>query len=781
MRIYEQHNKTSGLEGESHGERPQALTPSQASGQSAAQADVSHSPQDFTQRFTQDITQSLTQSLTRGSSLTSQHLFDDGKQRRVNDSDIEQVNQHFDAAMGRLFRNASEGSALHKLGTALSLLQMLDSQHLGDDKNQSLEDYDREARGILGMRRSALQVRVAELLQTPQIQREFERAREGALRKTFGSDYHKVPQEYANYILSGDFYEGLQALPPQQQQERLSAEILRLTALDPELAQQTAVHYAAAEMQRNPLGIFERLPQDVQRQALDKILQLKAQELGSGSELGQILAQDSRRAAVVDLLHGLLQTPCFLNAAPSERGEILKAELARRGGDLRGAEDLGRLLDDLGAQGDLNEALSSLLTGVVLAGSTESFLPENDGVITWHARRAASITTNTLGTVSSIPDIAKFINADLKISKAARAVASASRAVQGLGAAGKFVKVCQWLGPIGDAISLPFDITASVYESENEDDVGMYSSIAASGAGIMGVTGGVATALGSTGVGIPLAIGAVIVGLGATAINALFGESSLTGQVRQDLRYVGVLDAEEELAEQRTTATYRIEGFFGESYTTRYERPLEEIRAESKEASILEKVQLINYYLDQDTNSSEESLVYGILKDTPYQDNAFLHLMEALDTGSLASELESRQQVRQVMKWTLEANQRAGQAPGEPLNAMLRQLAYEHREESLRDFLEDISDAQYAQLDATVIREMSLKLMDGQTDDAEERVIYNLLKRSSPEQLAEVIMEAPAGFVSDLKSELESWQFNRLRERMKQSPNAGVRYYATRY
>ena len=56
--------------------------------------------------------------------------------------------------MTKAFGAARHGSDLHKLGLAMSLLHLLRTDKLGEERNQTLEDYDPEARGILGMRRS---------------------------------------------------------------------------------------------------------------------------------------------------------------------------------------------------------------------------------------------------------------------------------------------------------------------------------------------------------------------------------------------------------------------------------------------------------------------------------------------------------------------------------------------------------------------------------------------------------------------------------------------------
>jgi hypothetical protein len=100
----------------------------------------------------------------------------------------------------RAISEAQRGTSLHKLGLALSLLDLLGSNRLGSDNNSTLGQVDAGARDVLGMRAAPLRRMADELLVSQEVRDAFERARDEAKREVFGPDWQGVVRGYAEYV-----------------------------------------------------------------------------------------------------------------------------------------------------------------------------------------------------------------------------------------------------------------------------------------------------------------------------------------------------------------------------------------------------------------------------------------------------------------------------------------------------------------------------------------------------------------------------------------------------
>lgn len=710
-----------------------------------------------------------------------------GPMRQVRQTQVDALNTKVSHNISDMFKNAPKGSNVHKLGTALSMMQMLNSDQLGDDKNKNLEQYDAEARGILGMRRSQVEDMVQELMQKPDVKAAFAKARNKGMEQVFGQNHQEVGKEYANYILSDGFYQELSGLSEQAKGERLKSEIQRLTVLDPQLAQQTAADFAAKELQQQPEKFLQQFSKDQLEDAVGKMLQLEAQSsaaqeavsaaktggsvLGKGMDVKGLLNNEQTRRKIASALSEAMSHKSFYAAM----GDDAKSTALIQRLNNMGTEDAkyaAQVVERMKTGGSFGRGLSSFMSGVALAGIVTNFPPvDKEGNIQWGS--VAGMTSSGLGITGSAPTIAKFIKEDLGLMKSASSAAKAGDLAGDIANAGKFAKVAKWLGPVGDAISLPFSISGAVNEHANEDSVGTWTNGVSAGASVLGIAGGVAAAAGSTGIGIPVAVVAGVIGLGAAGIDYFFGESALTGQVRQDLRYLGISGAEEQTYKNMTTEKVTKTGFFGGTYTDTEHLSHAQIRERAKSATPEQKVQLINQYMDQNTSGSEETLIYNILYDTPYEGQKFLDLIENIDTQQLASELESDSQAGKVLDWITKAYQKAGKPPGKALTDFMRQLAKDHRDEIINDYLKNTDKAFYQKIDPSAIRDMTNFLMAGDTNSGEEKAIYELLNKTSYAQFNKLIEDGKFGYIQDLKSELSTSQFRNVRKWM-QDADAGA-------
>lgn len=663
------------------------------------------------------------------------------------------------AAATTAFSEAEEGTPLHRLGVATSLLQVLNAETLGEDGNQSLAEYDQEASEVLGMRRLALEQEVEQLIADPTVQSALEQARDQAMTEVFGADAGTVIETQAEYLTGEAFRSEIADLPPEEQSARIQSEMAKLTALDPKRAQEASLALVDSQIRENPQAFLETMGREEMARALDSLLQDPAWidqvqgglatatgQATAANDLVQLMANREIRAGVVDGLADIMSNPEYINATDDG------ARMAAMRLHLEGIEDpavrqaAGNVLDGLEGSQRLGAGLGHLSRGLAVVGAARRI---SDGEIT--AEDTAAVLSSGLNVAANWTDTRNLMGRLVGAAPVESAVRQGARRV-----------ATELLGPVADAVMVPFDVIAFDQERENEDLVGTWSRGISAGAGVAGVAAGVAIATGSTGVGAPVAVVAAVVGVGAAVADSAFGESDMTGQIRQDLRYLGISDEEESAARRLTTERRTVPGRRpGLTRTVTADLRPDEIRARAEDAAVADRVALINQYVDGFTSDSEENIVAGVIQDAASDPDAFQQIIDNLPMGRIASELDNAEvgDVLATMSRFAENNE---VPPGELMDEFLVSLAADHRQEAINDFLEAVPDEVYQALPADTLRTLTTHLMDGATSGAEEETIVNILRSASPEQLADIFSgPSNASYRRRLSSELSSAQIRR--------------------
>lgn len=717
--------------------------------------------------------------------------------------------------VGAAFTKERRGTDTHKLGVALSLLAMLETGSLGKRANQTLEQYDSEARDVLALRRVLIEKQRDDWAGTEGVKRVLSKARATGIARVLGGNPGTRIEAHAEYLKSDEFLRTTRSLPDAQRAERLKVEALRIASLDSERAQEVARAWMADELQCNPLRVIRGVCEAKATRALEDVLTVLAKltedndamrraagpagptgaMMIPGTAIHKLVATSAARRTMAKGLSQAMRTRSFYGSLAADDPALIARLKADR---VPGAE----LLEKISKAGFVGRGITSFFSMWGLASVTECFPPlDADGKIRWG--QLAVSTSTGLSIAGNLPDIGKFLSADIgpllgkflsvefKATKVVQSACSATRVTQ----AAKFVRVCEFLGPVGDAIALPMTFMAIGDECRNEDAVGTATSVVGFASSLAGLTGGILVLAGS-GVGLPLAVAAAFVGITAALIDAGFGESALTGKIREDLRYLGISTAADKTYQRLTTevrtVTRAYGGYgYGGTYTAQQRCAVSSstVRERARCANIHEKVQLLTKYLEGWTTSGEEQLVWQVLFDTPYTNNEFLDLVKATDPRRIARELENDDHAAKVMIWTIRAYERAGQPIGPAFNEQLLQHCKEHHDGAVTNFHErvvvsgpsgdQISYGSYAKIDPKVIVEATKLLMSGDTNGAEERTIYRLLAKTDRPQFCKAIEHGGVRYLRQLKDELSAILWGGLHDDMtdkKSTPT--VRHYA---
>ena len=693
------------------------------------------------------------------------------------------IGRHVQAAIER----GEEGSKLHKLGCAMGLIALLDAKNLGKYKNETLDQFDPDAREVIELRRTAIDAKIAELMRDKVVRGAMARARSDGMREVLG-DPRVAIDRYANYIVSDRFWQGMAGLTEQQQANRLEVEYMRLACLDPELAQDLRFEIATMQLQYSPVSVFSRMPANERTQATEKILLLlaglierdagmtdaqwavgqakKGSKLaGTSKTLAKVLRNSQTRFRVAQAIGKRLSHRSFYAAMASDNPTLaLGADL-----DAESREAAEQAFEAAKKYGWIGRGLSTLTTLIGIAGIVTSWPPtDGQGNIVW--TKLGVLAGSTLSVAGSGPMIAEFIKKDLL-----------GRAAKAAGIAAKVGNIFKVLGPIGDTIFVVVNIAEAFNEAKNEDTVGMYSRIGQAIGGAIGVAGGLILLFGGTamtGVGLPIALAGAIIGLVAAVVDWIWGESAGAGQAKQDLRYLGISGAEEAayrtLATDRHTVTKAYAGYrVGGTYTVTEHRWIGAERAGKRagRASLAEKRGLLNQLLLGHTDGEEEDLIFNVLRDTPYDNDQFLELMEAVDAARVAEELENSRRAGTVMAWTAIAYTRAKRQPGRALNRQLLQHGKDHDVVAIDTFLDKVVTngdraATYHAIEASVICETTKLFLKGHTNSAELRVICRMLEMTSDAQFDAVMEWGSLWYIRRMASELTRAQLADLTKRM---------------
>ena len=188
-------------------------------------------------------------------------------------------------------------------------------------------------------------------------------------------------------------------------------------------------------------------------------------------------------------------------------------------------------------------------------------------------------------------------------------------------------------------------------------------------------------------------------------------------------------------------------------------------------ADTARRVGMINLFLEEATSSSEETLVYRALRQTPYEQREFLGLIEALDCRRLARELENDPQAGMVMRWTAVAYHQENAAPGRAFAEQLFQHAEQQHEGAIDVFLANIEPPIYQRIEPGVLLNATRKLAAGSASRGESRTVGRMFGLMSWPQFNAVVERGNVELVRLLRSSLQYTEVRQIFGRMR-SPQA---------
>ncbi|PKL78337.1 MAG: hypothetical protein CVV27_03440 [Candidatus Melainabacteria bacterium HGW-Melainabacteria-1] len=653
----------------------------------------------------QAVGQNLVTPLAQGQSLTAIPLVQEIKvastvapaslkavpPRAIEAAEMDQVLGAYNTLVRARLDQARPGTPLDKFETSLRLMASL-----GDSRLQQ----DTQAWEVLQMRRAQIEAQYQNLTQSPEIKQVFASARTEALRQVFGQDLQPRAQAQAAWLLSDDFQQQLDALKGPEIQARVQQELSNLAALNPKLAEQVAGELFEKTLSRQAIKSLQSAGAegDAARAGLGQALSvyLKAQQSAAGigmqaTNLARLSSLGDEKLAelgqaVADLAQG--------SGAVTQDAQKLANTLLDRVDDLplEMRQDASALISHLHAQ--------NILGTVLLAGSVAGLLNRE---LPQDPKAWVGLTTASLGTASMSHFAFRLVGLNQAADLAGKLNFKAA-----LG--GLQIPV---LGSVLTGINTTLDAMAFVDELYNEDSVGATSRA-------LGVGSGLATLAAITLMSGPAApvtlIGATVVGVTAWGIDSVWGESDLTGRIRQQLRQTGISEQEQALLATATSG--------------------------KSPGSNPERAALIAALMDQATDSAEESQIHQILMQTPDQD--FLPLLAQLHLPRLCAELENTTQVVDLLKRSTELAAAEGKPPAPVLAPMLSSLAEARRGEALSNFVRQAAPEQLSGLSTEQLQHMVQDLSAGwHKSSTQKQAIVDLLSHPGLRQQSQVLLSDP--------------------------------------
>lgn len=188
------------------------------------------------------------------------------------------------------------------------------------------------------------------------------------------------------------------------------------------------------------------------------------------------------------------------------------------------------------------------------------------------------------------------------------------------------------------------------------------------------------------------------------------------------------------------------------------------------------KAKILDYVIKDNPNQKQEDLIHAVIMATATQKGAkgepppLVQMMDRLDARELANALENDKQAAAVAVRLVSAYHQNGQKPvAGKASDMLRTLAWNHRDEAINAFIKDGQTqangrALYQALSPQTLKDMAVYLMKGDTNEAEEDCIMNLLGNTSFDQYGAIMSGKDPGFLKQLGDELDSHDIKKLDE-----------------
>lgn len=526
-----------------------------------------------------------------------------GKTRQLSDAQVNQASKNYQAQLKAKLKAAPTNSSVgryYRLSRSLNEYRQYQQAQKTGTSHPLQKDPD--ALRLLEANHSKMKAELTRLSQDSKVQAVFQSARQTALKATFGSDYKKVAQEYSNHLLSDGFEKQLRNASPQERKALITKSIMKLSSLDPKLAQET-----------------------LQKLALKQLESQFQSKLKGSDPKAKAAAKASTKKIVEDYLKSQFGNVSKGNKVAEMAADMLANKVSKNPKLLLSKAGLQQALQDIGQSlkksgqipSQLAEDLDSAARGmnrVNLRGSILSGAALITGVLTFQEGRGkkdyekmAAGVSGMLEGVSGAANMGKLLDtAALSKMKGVLGVASDTGVLKVLSKAGA-------LGPLGDLIGVGADVMGAIRESKNEDPVGMYLKIASAGAGTAGMVAGIALLAGASGPAAPVvAAGAAIVGVGTAVADSYFAESDKTGEIRVLLRDLGI-------SKQSDAFKTKVEKHLG--YV--YDNPDQVLNEFNKLKTADERTMFVNALLDRKQawlNSGRAHLVADMLNSMTHSE-----------------------------------------------------------------------------------------------------------------------------------------------------------------
>lgn len=623
------------------------------------------------------------------------------KGQYVSDANIKLYATRHQALMKSMFKNAPQGSKLQRYTTIMKLLGYLKQA----EKGRGPLANDPQARAILKLRLEPLKAELLNLARDPSIKAAFAKVSLEAKKSALGQDPKVAAKSFADHLTGPDFAQRLQNLKPEQQKALIKKELSKLSLLDSSL-----------------------VPGVIQKFAERGIAQKTLHTLQQGGSRGQALEQKLETAIAGQVTSGLTDAS---KASKVAQG-IVKIIKAIKIDDLNDLSKIKALISNMPEdqqksmmrlleKADFN--MSKLLAGLGIVGGVV-------GLVT------ADSTEGKLSAGSALLDAGANLGSVLSyMNKAASTGLAASKYTKLL------AKGLEFLGPIGDAMALVSDSMGLMREQKNEDIIGQASKwLSVASGGLGAAAGSYMLALGAlsleTGPGAPivLAIGTVG-GLAALAVDHFFAESATAGEIRQDLRSLGISDKEDRVGKETTRLN-----FSGLNAA--------EISQKLRGLSLADKARTLNYLMDEVwVTPKQEKMIFNILMDVKSPQD-FLALTQKLDMSQIAGNIEDQADSLKLFKRMLKASKAVGKPPGKAIEHFLTGLSKNNRTATIQHIFQDkevqalLSKDQLAHYKAIakpVLAQASAKESWVYSTDATMEQLRKDLKTALPDQKADYI------------------------------------------
>lgn len=638
------------------------------------------------------------------------------KPRAVEADEMESLLDTYNQNVKDKLSAAKDGSLLDRFESSLRLMSMLNNPRLKEDP----EAYD-----ILQMRRAQVEAEYKALTQEPEVKAAFDAAQKDALTEVFGEDIRYRSHQQAAYLLSDSFQKDLQDTPAEGIQEKVQKELSALSLLNPRLAKNIADDLIEKTLRSQALRMIQSNGEagDAARESLGEALgvYLKAQQSAAGiglqaNNLTRLTNLSDDR--IKEITHAVAALADGTESADyNELAHSLMKKVDQLPADIQ--EDATRFLGHMQTQNVLGTVL---LAGSII-GLTQRELPQDPKA--W-----VSLTSASLGTASMSHFALRLAGLD-----EAADIVSKMHYKMPVGA----LKV-PVLSSVLTSVNITMDSMALYDEFHNEDVAGMTSRALSIGSGVASIAA--ATILSGPAAPITL-IGATVVGLTAWGVDAVWGESDLTGKVRQDLRNLGVSSQEEEIAAKYTQVSQLVNaaGWPGQG-SIPFERPAsrEELQKTLASSQLNERVAVANHLMDQHTSGYEEKQLLDTVMDV--SDKDFVTLMNKMNIGRLVEELESAEDRSALLARVQKLSDQGIEKPQRILTRLARLEDTQHLTE-----MWDAAPAEVKQkISSTDYKQMIGDLTDGWfgSDDKKSAVLHLLQDADSLMNLQK-LMNQPEG------------------------------------